>query len=93
MPLDTKATISCSACNLSNTNKILKKNSKRLSKSFILGFQEEHLKTSNLINFYSQIKKASNIVLFCVEEEPQACHRSLVANHLITNNPNIIVLT
>lgn len=61
----------------------LKRNRETLSKTFIEGYKEENLQyfpIKRLINGLPD--NAKNICLFCVEQKPIACHRSLAAEFL-----------
>ncbi|MVM38253.1 DUF488 family protein [Spirosoma sp. HMF3257] len=51
---------------------------------FIKEYKERVLKKYDLKDLVSQLAKSHSKkpVLFCVEREPKACHRSLVANEL-----------
>ncbi len=54
-----------------------------LSEGFIAGYQDECLATFSSREFTEQLgAKAGTIALFCVETEPAACHRSLLAERL-----------
>jgi len=54
-----------------------------LGEAFIRAYKEGYLSTFNSTKFIERIGKSARVVsLFCVEREPQACHRSLVAEHL-----------
>jgi uncharacterized protein (DUF488 family) len=54
-----------------------------LSQRFIQGYEQECLALFDASQFMTQISEnAAVICLFCVEYEPDACHRSLVAQHL-----------
>jgi uncharacterized protein (DUF488 family) len=55
-----------------------------LSETFISVYKKEILQKFDFQNFINRLKSmgAKRIVLFCVEKNPAACHRSLVAAHL-----------
>ena len=54
-----------------------------LSQRFIQAYEQEYLSQFNSQQFITQVgDNASVICLFCVEREPDACHRSLVAQCL-----------
>jgi uncharacterized protein (DUF488 family) len=54
-----------------------------LSQRFIQEYEQECLALFDASKFMAQISEnAAVICLFCVEHEPDACHRSLVAQHL-----------
>jgi len=66
-----------------------------LSQSFINAYKEECLKNFNLNHFLEILgTNAKNVVLFCVERDPKACHRSIAAEHLnsIWNNLKVVHL-
>jgi hypothetical protein len=50
---------------------------------FIAGYREERLSTFDSRTFVEQLgTEARTAALFCVEREPAACHRSLLAERL-----------
>jgi len=54
-----------------------------LCQTFINAYKREHLVTFNHEHFLKTLgSRAKNVVLFCVEKEPKACHRTLVTEHL-----------
>ena len=54
-----------------------------LCKAFIDAYKKEHLTTFNHEHFLKALgSRAKNVVLFCVEKEPKACHRLLVTEYL-----------
>lgn len=54
-----------------------------LSESFIAAYEAEHLSTFDARRFVAQLGAGAQVVaLFCVEREPAACHRSLLAQRL-----------
>lgn len=54
-----------------------------LSQRFIQGYEQECLALFDARQFMTQTgKNAAVVCLFCVEHEPDACHRSLVARRL-----------
>ena len=54
-----------------------------LSQEFIRGYEQECLTTFRSREFIARLGPAAKIAaLFCVEREPSACHRSLVAERL-----------
>jgi uncharacterized protein (DUF488 family) len=54
-----------------------------LGEAFIAGYRNETLSTFDTKKFLKQLgPEARTIALFCVEREPAACHRSLVAERL-----------
>lgn len=67
-------------------NNELKRHRKKLGKIFTIAYKDKIL---NKFDFNSLIKKLENIgakrvVFFCVEEHPEACHRSIVTDKLKT---------
>jgi hypothetical protein len=65
-------------------NKEIKTERQKLSNFFIFEYQDKILDKFDFGNFVDKLEEvgASRIVLFCVEENPEACHRSLVAERL-----------
>ncbi len=62
---------------------IAKRERSTLSQRFIQGYEQEYLSQFNPEQFLAQIQGETGVIcLFCVEREPEACHRSLVANYL-----------
>lgn len=62
---------------------VAKRERSTLSPRFIEGYREENLSRFDPEQFLAQIEgEAGVICLFCVEREPEACHRSLVAEEL-----------
>lgn len=60
-----------------------KRTRKELAQTFIKAYEDECLSEFNSDEFMSIIGPEAKVVsLFCVEREPQACHRSLVAKKL-----------
>jgi uncharacterized protein (DUF488 family) len=57
-----------------------------LDRSFILEYENKVLEKFNFENFIDHLEKARSkkIAFFCVEENHEACHRSLVTNKLKT---------
>ena len=54
-----------------------------LSELFIKAYREEHLAGFDSHRFAEQLgPEARTVALFCVEREPAACHRSLLAERL-----------
>jgi len=54
----------------------------QLDEIFIRRYNTECLDKFNFENFLGKFSKDSRIVFFCVEEHPEACHRSLIAKKL-----------
>jgi uncharacterized protein (DUF488 family) len=62
---------------------IPKRKRSTLSDAFISGYIEERLSTFDSRKFVEQLgPDARTVALFCVEREPAACHRSLLAQRL-----------
>lgn len=62
---------------------VAKRQRKVLSSSFIQAYEQEHLSVFDWRQFLEQLGPEPDVVaLCCVEREPQACHRSLVAQRL-----------
>ncbi|GAC1365071.1 MAG: hypothetical protein PVSMB5_04610 [Ktedonobacteraceae bacterium] len=54
-----------------------------LSQAFVEQYEQIYLSTWNASDFIEQMGPGVNVVaLFCVEQSPTACHRSLVADKL-----------
>lgn len=72
----------------------LKRDRLELGKVFVIEYENKVLKNFDFDTFFENLDQigASRIALFCVEEHPEACHRSVVGekllntyNHKITN--------
>ncbi len=63
---------------------ILKRERDTLGKVFTIAYKNTILKNFDFNDFIKklEIERVENVVLFCVEENPAACHRSLVAEKL-----------
>ena len=63
---------------------LLKRERKQLDSKFVSAYTEKVLKPFNFDDFIEMLKNnnSGRIVLFCVEEIPEACHRSIVAREL-----------
>lgn len=61
-----------------------KKTREALGHAFCCGYEKLILDVANLDELLAtfKAKDAENIVFFCLEEKPEACHRSLVAKRL-----------
>lgn len=60
-----------------------KRERSRLSPAFIRAYQSEILSDFDAWAFLDEIgPEAAVVALFCVEREPAACHRALLAGHL-----------
>lgn len=64
----------------------LKRERKELGKVFVIEYKNRILKNCNFSKFFENLDQigAYRIALFCVEEHPEACHRSIVADKLMT---------
>ncbi|MCA1759786.1 MAG: DUF488 domain-containing protein [Bacteroidales bacterium] len=64
--------------------KKLKRERAHLANAFIAAYKSRILKHFDFTLFINNLEKAGGekIVFFCVEEYPEACHRSLVANEI-----------
>lgn len=65
----------------------LKRERQELGKVFVIEYKNRILKNFNFEKFFESLDQigASKIALFCVEEHPEACHRSIVADKLMNN--------
>jgi uncharacterized protein (DUF488 family) len=62
---------------------IAKRTRKTLGQTFIQSYEQECLSAFNSKEFLEKLGQHAEIVgLFCVERDPEACHRSLAANRL-----------
>jgi hypothetical protein len=63
---------------------VLKRERERLEPRFIEAYTQQCLTRFDVQAFIEQLGEEAEVVaLFCVEREPDACHRSLIAQHLI----------
>ena len=63
--------------------RVAKRARKVLGESFIQAYEQECLSPFDEQEFIAQLGSDAQVVgLFCVEREPEACHRSLVAGRL-----------
>jgi uncharacterized protein (DUF488 family) len=53
-----------------------------LSRAFASAYAEECLRGFDAARFVAEFPAGARICLFCVEREPTACHRSLIAERL-----------
>lgn len=62
----------------------LKRDRNKLGQIFTIAYKDRILSKFDLDNFIEKLDEigASRVVLFCVEEKPQACHRSIVTDKL-----------
>ncbi len=65
----------------------LKRERKELGKVFLIEYKNRILKNFDFEKFFESLEQigASKVALFCVEEHPEACHRSIVADKLMNN--------
>ena len=64
-------------------NRTAKRKRTALSDGFVQAYRQEHLSGFNAHKFLERLgAKAKTVALFCVEREPAACHRSLLAERL-----------
>ena len=65
----------------------LKRERQELGKVFVIEYKNRILKNFDFEKFFESLYQigASRIALFCVEEHPEACHRSIVADKLMNN--------
>lgn len=65
----------------------LKRERQELGKIFVIEYKNKILKNFDFEIFFERLDQigASRIALFCVEEHPEACHRSIVTNMLMEN--------
>lgn len=59
-----------------------KKTRNQLDDTFIQRYNKECLAHFDLLRFLEHFNSNSSILFFCVEEHPDACHRSLVTKKL-----------
>ncbi len=62
----------------------LKRDRNRLGKIFTIAYKNKVLSNFDFDTFIESLENvgASRVVLFCVEEKPEACHRSIVTDKL-----------
>ncbi len=65
----------------------LKRERQVLGNVFVIEYKNRVLKNFNFENFFEKLDQvgANRIALFCVEEHPEACHRSIVTERLANN--------
>jgi uncharacterized protein (DUF488 family) len=62
---------------------IAKRTRKILGQTFIQAYEKECLSAFNTQDFIEQLGQNTQVIgLFCVEREPEACHRSLAAQRI-----------
>ncbi len=61
----------------------IKRTRQELSQEFVTAYERERLADFNANTFLSTINRETHVIaLFCVERDPIACHRSIVARRL-----------
>ncbi|WP_375579772.1 DUF488 domain-containing protein [Marivirga tractuosa] len=62
----------------------LKRDRNKLGKVFTIAYKNRILSNFDFATFIDKLDEvgANRVVLFCVEEKPQACHRSIVTDKL-----------
>ncbi|MCC7454791.1 MAG: DUF488 domain-containing protein [Crocinitomix sp.] len=65
----------------------LKRERQELGRLFVIEYKNRILKNFDFEKFVDNLDQigASRIALFCVEEHPEACHRSIVTEKLMKN--------
>lgn len=71
--------------NVDQVNGELKRERQKLGQVFSIEYSNRILSKFDFDDFIENLDKvgANRVVLFCVEEHPEACHRSIVANKLV----------
>jgi uncharacterized protein (DUF488 family) len=59
-----------------------KRNREVLAPAYVEGYEREILSTADLDAVITELPERGAAALFCVEADPEACHRSLVADRL-----------
>lgn len=69
---------------IDHDKKELKRDRHALGKVFVIEYKNKILNKFDFESFFEKLDQigANRIVFFCVEEYPQACHRSLVTDRL-----------
>lgn len=69
-----------------------KRERQELGKVFVIEYKNRILKNFDFEQFFENLDQigARRVVLFCVEEHPEACHRSIVTDKLKTQYNNKI---
>lgn len=61
----------------------LKRKRTQLSQEFVKAYEDEILGNIHLSKIFNDFsEKSEAVALFCVETKPEACHRSIVADHI-----------
>ncbi|MDM8532752.1 DUF488 domain-containing protein [Anaerolineales bacterium HSG25] len=66
-------------------DKIAKRDRQQLGDVFVQAYEKEILVDFEVETFANSFAKSQKVVLFCVERDPSACHRSLLAKKLSQN--------
>lgn len=67
-----------------NKKNVKKRERQTLSSAFIQAYQTENLSDFDSVDFLNRLgDNTERIVLFCVEKDPDACHRSLLSKRLV----------
>lgn len=63
----------------------LKRERQELGKVFVIEYKNKVLKNYDFEKLFQNLEEidASRVAFFCVEEHPEACHRSIVADKLL----------
>ena len=62
---------------------VVKRTRKELGETFVRAYEKECLSTFDSKEFLKELGQNAQVIgLFCVEREPEACHRSLAAKRL-----------
>ena len=62
---------------------IAKRTRTTLGSTFIRAYEQECLSAFSTVEFFEQLGQDTRVIsLFCVEREPEACHRSLAAKRM-----------
>lgn len=65
------------------SQKVAKRQRTMLDPAFIVAYQQENLAVFDSQQFRQSLPPEIGVItFFCVEREPDACHRSLIAHHL-----------
>ena len=72
---------------------VAKRGRAQLGDAFVRAYEAECLATFDAREFLDVFSASRRIVLFCVEREPAACHRGLLADRLATAGAQVTHLT
>ncbi|MCL4871717.1 MAG: DUF488 domain-containing protein [Anaerolineae bacterium] len=68
---------------IDKSQKVAKRQRSTLSPTFITAYQQECLAPFDSQQFIRSLDPETQVIcFFCVERDPEACHRSLIANYL-----------